>query len=119
MNQERKTDYVETVMGRRVWLNKYSYQAENNSKNAPNQGTAADMQKMAIAKIHQNWDNAEIPFIRMVSQTHDEIIADAPIQIAEDVAKFMEKSMVSVAETMCPGVSFRAEAHICDNWSEK
>ena len=111
---------VTTRNGCKLWLNPYSYQAERNARNAPIQGTAAEMMKKAISEIHQNWKTKEwnYPFA-IVLQVHDEIVLDVPETIAKEVAAFVQEKMVSVAEKMCPGVPFIASISIGDSWAEK
>lgn len=116
-HQEAKNDYVETVMGRKFHLNPYSYQVKRHARNAPIQGTAADQLKKALGELHENWPEGLCEY-GIVAQVHDEIIADVPEEVAEEVAKIMERTMERVAEEMCPGISFKAQAQIVDNWGE-
>ena len=115
--QEKKINFVETVMGRKSWLNKHSSQSPRNARNSPIQGTAADMMKMALGKIHQNW-NIEYPFA-CVEVTHDEVGFDVPKDISGVVATFVTQVMERVANEMCPGIIFKASAHIGDSWAVK
>jgi DNA polymerase-1 len=120
MQQRQKTNYVETIAGRRVWLNPYSMQCERNALNDPISGSAADQMKMALGNIHQKWHD-EIPEVfgfPCVGYIHDELIFDVPAMYAEKVAKFVQREMISAAELMCPGVPFTATPKICDNWAE-
>jgi DNA polymerase-1 len=112
--QRKKKDYVESVMGRRFWANPYNDARERNNLNHPHQSTAADMMKLAIVKIHQGWD-FDCPY-GAVAPVHDELILDVPEEQAPEIAEFVSKTMVEVAETMCKGIPFRADAKICDNW---
>jgi DNA polymerase-1 len=114
--QRRKKKYVESVMGRRLWVNPYNNQHEKNNLNHPHQSTAADMMKLAIVTLHKNWKHG-CPF-GVVAPIHDEIILDVPEEFAEDIAEFVSTTMVEVAEKMCPGVPFEADAKIVDNWLE-
>jgi len=114
--QRGKMDYVESVMGRRFWANIYNDARERNNLNHPHQATAADMMKLSIVKIHQNW-NFDCPY-GAIAPVHDELILDVPEELAPDVARFVSNTMVEVAETMCPGVPFKADAKIVDNWLE-
>jgi DNA polymerase-1 len=117
IKQKKRKDYVETVLGRRIWLNRYSSQCENNSVNAPVQGTAADINKIATARIHQNW-KYPYPFA-VVETTHDEIGLDVPRQHAKKIARFVKHHMVSVAEEVCPGIKARVDVSISDSWGGK
>jgi DNA polymerase-1 len=117
IKQQKRKDYVETVLGRRIWLNKYSSQVENNAVNSPIQGTAGDINKIATARLHQYWI-FDYPF-PVVETTHDEIGLDVPKEIAEDVAKFTKHHMVKVAEEICPGIKARVDVNIGSSWGSK
>jgi len=115
--QEKKKKYVETVSGRRVYLNPYSYQCSNNAKNSPIQGTAADMIKLALGMVHRNW-KFSYPF-PVVEITHDEMGLDVPENHAKEIADFTVDRMIKAAEIICPGVLFTASAVIGNNWGDK
>ena len=116
-HQSRRKDYVETAMGRRIWLNRYSSQVERNALNAPIQGTAADMTKLAVAKLHQNW-KYPYPF-PVVATVHDEIVLDVPKKHATKIAKFVKKTMEDAAQEVCPSVVIRADVAIGSTWGVK
>lgn len=115
--QKKKSDYVETVLGRRIWLNCWNNQSERNALNAPHQGSSADMMKQAIGKMHENW-TFNCPF-GVVAQVHDEVILDVPEELSSEIKDFVRSTMIQVAEKMCPGIPFKVEAIIANNWSEK
>jgi len=116
--QQKKKVKTTTVMGRVAWLNPYSGQCPRNALNNPIQGTAGDMLKMAMVKIHDKLK--EIPiFFPMVAAIHDELVLDVPEQWVEEVAKIVQDTMVEVANDMMPGMNFRASVAVGNNWSEK
>jgi len=117
VEQRKKRNFVETIYGRRVWLNPYSDQTERNAVNSPISGSAADQMKMALGNIHKKWD-FPFPFC-CVGYIHDEVIFDVPEIYADEVGEFISKEMISAAEVQCPGVPFTAEYKVCDDWSEK
>lgn len=106
---------VSTVIGRKIWLNRYSNQCERNALNAPIQGSGADMMKRAIAEIWNGWDHGSWA---LVGTVHDEIIFDVPEKDVMDVSLLIEHRMVKVAEEMCPGIDFKVDIHVCDTWAE-
>jgi DNA polymerase-1 len=115
--QRNKKDYIETAMGRRVWLNRYSGQCERNALNSPIQGTAADITKMAIARLHQNW---EYPYpFAVVATVHDEIVLDVPKKHAQKIARFVKKTMEDVAKEVCSSVVIKADVAIGTTWAAK
>lgn len=119
----QRKDYVKTVAGRKIWLNHYSWQCGNNAKNGPMQGTAADMIKKSLVAMRKNWrkewSNYHDPTAwDLVACVHDENVADVLEQHAQTVADYMDRTMREIGDTMCPGVLFRVEVTICDNWAE-
>jgi len=117
--QKRKNDYVETISGRRIWLNPYSSQVERNAINSPTQGTAADQQKIAIGRIYLKWkETFDLPF-SLVGFVHDELIFSVPKDRAQEVADFVSSEMIKAAEEQCPGVPFTVDVGIGDNWAIK
>ncbi len=81
--EARKNEYVETILGRRRYLRDINSRnqtvrgfAERNAVNAPIQGSAADMIKVAMINIHQ-WMKAEKLKSRMIMQVHDELVFEA------------------------------------------
>jgi DNA polymerase-1 len=116
--QMKRKDYVETVMGRRIHLNRYSSQVERNALNAPIQGTArGDMKKLALARLHQKW-KYPYPFA-VVADIHDEIVLDVPKKHAQKIAKFVKKTMEDVAKEVCPSVTIKADVIIGTTWGAK
>src|SRR5690606_29238307 len=78
----REQEYVETLMGRRRYLRDINPRsaatrgfAERNAINAPIQGTAADIIKIAMVNIHE-WISREKLKTRMIMQVHDELVFD-------------------------------------------
>jgi len=114
---KKKKNYVETVMGRRIWLNRYSHQCERNALNSPIQGTAADMTKIAVSRLHQNW-NYPYPFA-VVETTHDEIGLDVPKNHAQEIAEFTKEIMEGAAKEVCPSVNIKVDVEIGTNWGAK
>jgi DNA polymerase-1 len=121
MEQQRKRKrFVTTIAGRKCHLNPYSDQCERNALNSPLQGTAADMMKKAIGRIHQEWDYHEFGCgFSIAGVIHDELVLDVPTPVAEVVSKFVQQMMVQVAEEMCVGVPFKVDISIGQKWSEK
>jgi len=83
INFAREHGYVQTLMGRKRWLRDINSSnftvrgfAERNAINSPIQGTAADMVKLAMIKIHQEFEKAKFRS-KMLLQVHDELVFDA------------------------------------------
>ncbi|MGB3464818.1 MAG: DNA polymerase I, partial [Cyclobacteriaceae bacterium] len=103
INKARELEYVETILGRRRYLrniNAKNYTMrgfdERNAINAPIQGSAADMIKIAMINIH-NWMNKEQLRSRMIMQVHDELVFDAHKDeldlLKEKTVEFMTSAM--------------------------
>src|SRR3546814_12300721 len=89
--QARENGYVQTVFGRRLWLPEIRgakgprlAAAERAAINAPMQGTAADLIKLAMV-ASQEWIEAEGLETLMVMQVHDELVFDVPTAEVETV----------------------------------
>jgi DNA polymerase I len=83
INDAREHEYVETILGRRRYLRDINSRnmtirgfAERNAINAPIQGSAADLIKVAMIRIH-DWMKKNKMKSRMVLQVHDELVFDA------------------------------------------
>jgi DNA polymerase-1 len=119
--EAREQGYVETVFGRRLWLpdirssNMQRRQgAERQAINAPMQGTAADLIKMAMIAV-QGWIEKEGLATKLVMQVHDELVLEVPEVELERVKPAVEKLMTGVAKLDVPLV---VEAGVGANWEE-
>jgi len=113
--------YVETVFGRRLWLPEINSPngprragAERAAINAPMQGTAADLIKLAMIAV-QDWIEKENLGTRMVMQVHDELVLEVPELELELVKAKLPELMAGVAELKVPLV---AETGVGRNWEE-
>jgi DNA polymerase-1 len=119
----QQNGYVETLMGRKRWLKDINSSnftvrgyAERNAINSPIQGTAADMIKLAMIKIHTemkkgNWQS------KMILQVHDELVFDAVREEAEALKKLIIDNMTT-AMILPNGVPVEAEVGEGSNWLE-
>jgi DNA polymerase-1 len=119
--QAREQGYVETVFGRRLWLpdiNSSNMQrrqgAERQAINAPMQGTAADLIKVAMIAV-QGWIEAEGLATKLVMQVHDELVLEVPDTELERVKPSIERLMAGVASLDVPLV---VEAGVGENWEK-
>jgi DNA polymerase I len=113
--------YVETVFGRRLYLPDIRAQqvgrrqgAERAAINAPMQGTAADLIKMAMIAV-QGWLKAEGLKSRLVLQVHDELVLEVPNAELERIRTELPGLMGGVAELKVP---LLVEVGAGDNWDE-
>ncbi|WP_407852157.1 DNA polymerase I [Bordetella petrii] len=117
----RQQGYVETVFGRRLQLpdiragsGPRRQGAERAAINAPMQGTAADLIKMAMVAV-QDWLDAERLSTRMIMQVHDELVLEVPNQELDLVRARLPELMCGVAELRVPLV---AEVGAGPNWEQ-
>ena len=120
-NDAHERGYVETVFGRRLWLpdirggNQMRRQgAERAAINAPMQGTAADLIKLAMIAV-QGWLEKEKLATRMIMQVHDELVLEVPESELERVKSNVPVLMTNVAKLDVPLV---AEPGMGRNWEE-
>lgn len=113
--------YVETIMGRRLYLNEINaanglrrQAAERAAINAPLQGSAADIIKKAMIDIN-GFLNKEMPEVKMIMQVHDELIFETPEKISAEVLLTMKNMMEDAVKLDIPLI---AEAAIGINWNE-
>jgi DNA polymerase-1 len=114
-HQRKNKKFVRTAMGRKAWLNPYSGQCERNALNDPIQGGGADMLKKSFATLHQEW-NLDYPY-PIVEVTHDEIGIDVPEGLVDKASELTRDIMVQTANSMYPGMNFRADITIGNSWA--
>ncbi len=124
INTAKEYGYVETLKGRRRYLrdiNSANFTvrgfAERNAINAPIQGSAADMIKIAMINIFARMKNpkSEIQKSKMILQVHDELLFD----VHKDEVEAMKKLVVEEMENaMQIAVPIKAEVGVGENWLE-
>jgi DNA polymerase-1 len=119
-NEAQERGYVETVFGRRLWLpdirsgNQGRRQgAERAAINAPMQGTAADLIKLAMISV-QDWLTQERLQTKLVMQVHDELVLEVPdaelVQVKANVPSLMTNiAKLDVPLVADPGVGLNWE----------
>ena len=119
----RENGFVETLMGRKRWLrdiNSGNFTvrgfAERNAINSPIQGTAADMIKLAMIRIHENFVKNQFKS-KMLLQVHDELVFDAHRDEIEIIKPIIIECMQS-ALILPNGVPAEAEIGSGKNWLE-
>jgi DNA polymerase-1 len=115
--QKHAKDYVTSVSGRKIWLNKYSFQWERNALNAPIQGSAADAMKIAASKFMRQTE-AESGW-KLALLVHDEIVIIVPKSDKDVAMKILEDCMVSTADELHPGIRGSVEIFSGCNWACK
>ncbi|MFT6634214.1 DNA polymerase I [Alcanivorax sp.] len=113
--------YVETVYGRRLYLPEIHSKngqrrqaAERAAINAPMQGTAADIIKKAMIKVHDWLETTDFD-AKMIMQVHDELVFEVAEDQVDDLVKEVKARMESAAELKVPLI---VDAGIGENWDE-
>ena len=113
--------YVETVMGRRLYLPEINSPngprragAERAAINAPMQGTAADLIKLSMVKVQQALDE-EKRVTKMIMQVHDELVFEVPQSEVDWVKAEIPRLMAGVADLKVP---LLAEVGVGPNWDK-
>lgn len=113
--------YVQTVFGRRLWLPEINSPngprrqgAERAAINAPMQGTAADLIKLAMIAV-QDWLEKEKLQSKMIMQVHDELVLEVPETELALVREKLPELMRDVAQLKVPLI---AEVGVGKNWDE-
>ena len=128
--QAKQQGYVETVFGRRLWLPEINSSngmrrqgAERAAINAPMQGTAADLIKLAMIRV-QHWLESEKLLAghlteklksRLIMQVHDELVLEVPEKELHLVKEMLPRLMCGVAELQVPLLVELGEGR---NWDE-
>ena len=117
--QARSHGYVETVFGRRLWLPEIKSAnagrrqgAERAAINAPMQGTAADLIKLAMLAV-QDWLDHQGLASKMIMQVHDELVLEAPDAELVAVHEQLPRLMGNVADLKVP---LLVEVGVGPNW---
>ncbi len=121
INKARENEFVETILGRRRYLPDINSRnptqrgyAERNAINAPIQGSAADMIKVAMIRIH-DWLKTEQLNTKMILQVHDELIFDTPLNEIDIVKAKINELMINAIPFQ---VKIETGIGIGDNWLE-
>ncbi len=117
----RETGYVETLFGRRLYLPEIKASnmarrkgAERVAINAPMQGTAADIVKAAMIRVHDWLQRDRIP-AHLLLQVHDELVLEVEQGAVPAVKEELRRLMSSAAELCVPLI---VDVGVGDNWDE-
>lgn len=117
----RQLGYVETVLGRRLWLPEINNAngnrrqgAERAAINAPMQGTAADIIKLAMIAVH-NWLHKEQLRSKLIMQVHDELVLEVPDDEIALIKNSLPEYMGNVLQLDVP---LLIDVGVGDNWEQ-
>lgn len=121
IKQAKLDGFVTTLFGRRRYLPELNNSngmlrafGERVARNAPIQGTAADIIKLAMIKVYQRL-GVQVPTAKLILQVHDELIVECSREDAERVCAILSEEM-SQAATLA--VKLTADAAFGDTWLE-
>ncbi|MBY0483207.1 DNA polymerase I [Nitrosomonas sp.] len=117
----RQLGYVETVLGRRLWLPEINNAngnrrqgAERAAINAPMQGTAADIIKLAMLAV-RNWLHKEQLCSKLIMQVHDELVLEVPDDEIVLIKNSLPECMCNVLQLDVP---LLVDIGVGDNWEQ-
>lgn len=121
VHKARQLGYVETILGRKRHLKDINSNnfvvkghAERNAVNAPIQGSAADIIKIAMINIQKKLEEENLE-TKMLLQVHDELVFESPENEVETASKLIKTEMESAFETQVP---LLVEVGVGKNWLE-
>ena len=113
--------YVETLFGRRRYFPEINSSngmmvasAERQAINAPIQGTAADLMKLAMIHVHAGLSKVSKES-KLLLQVHDELVVESPMDDVEKVSKYLKETMEGVYKLSVPII---VEVGVGKNWGE-
>ncbi len=119
--QAREQGYVETVRGRRLYLpdirsrNRQLQQyAERSAINAPMQGTAADIIKLAMLKVEVQCTARKLP-AKLIMQVHDELVMEVADTAVSEVSDMLRREMAAAEQLAVP---LKVDIGTGSNWDE-
>ena len=118
----KATGYVKTLLGRVRYIPELSStnkniiaHGERIAKNTPIQGTAADIIKVAMIKVHTRL-LAEAAEAKLILQVHDELIVESPQQVSQQAALIVKEEMVAAGREL--GVDLEVDVEMGKTWYE-
>lgn len=113
----RERGYVETLGGRKVYLNLWQRQWENNALNDVVQGTGGDMIKRAFGLLYDRTGES----FPVLGPIHDELVCEARTKEVAKTKKIIVECMTQAFVELCPDVSTRGlvDVHVGLNWASK
>ncbi len=119
VEKARAKGYASTIYGRRRYLSDINSNnrivvgyAERNAINAPIQGSAADIMKIAMSNIYKTFEREALKS-RIIMQVHDEIVVEVSNDEIEQVKDIVTREMEGAAKLQIP---LTAESNVADNW---
>ena len=121
----RKSGYVNNIFGRRTYItgiNDKNFNVRNFQEraaiNAPIQGSASEIMRLAMIRIHKLLENSKNLKSKMLLQIHDELIFEVPKNSEKNMIKIIKEEMTSVAKSDQHSftIPLTVDVNIGDNW---
>jgi DNA polymerase-1 len=117
----RQQGYVETLLGRRRWIPELEARnsalrgaGERMAINMPIQGTAADIMKIAMIRLHERLRAAGSP-ARLLLSVHDEVVLEAPRELVPELAPMVRETMEGA---LALDVPLDVDVKVGDDWEQ-
>jgi DNA polymerase-1 len=114
--------YAQTALGRKLQFSPEQVASPNArgelsriAKNMPIQGTSADIAKLAMVRLHDRLEKADIDG-GLVNMIHDELVVECPADQAEVVADLTRSEMADALQTILPEVKAGVDVHVGPHW---
>ena len=121
INYARENGYVKTIFGRKRFLNDINSRngmirssAERNAINTPVQGSAADIIKLSMIKIANEFNKQSLK-TKLILQVHDELVFDAPLNEVDKAKKIIIINMENAYKLEVP---LTVDIGVGKNWLE-
>ena len=113
-----RNEYVDTIMGRKVWINSHNFQWENNAINSPIQGSAADFAKLWVNKFRELCinDGLEFPVCIVV---YDEVVMDVSAKNEKRYVHLLQDAFDWSGDKMLPGMPIALDIETGISWACK
>lgn len=115
--QEKAGDYVQSIYGRKIWLNKYNNGWLRDALNYPIQSSAADAMKIAAHRFMEKSEGESGWHLKLL--VHDEIVLEVPKSDNIPAQELLRDSMIEVAEEMHDGIKGSVEIFSGASWACK
>jgi DNA polymerase-1 len=112
--KNNKPQFVQTVCGRKTWLNHYAWGWDRTGMDLPIQGSASDAMKLSMIEFTEKWGGNII-----LLAIHDEIVLEVPESMAKLAKQLLEETMIDVAQRIHPGIQAKVSISIGRAWSDK
>jgi len=111
-------EYVNTIMGRRIWINKHNFQWENNAINAPIQGSSADFTKVWVNDFRNRCTikGVEFPVCAVI---YDEVLMDVEKENEAMYIEMLTGAFYDTAKRLVPTVPFALDVEKGKSWACK